>query len=74
MSAVNRFIQRRALPGVLPTLAGVQHPVLQRLYISRGITDMRELERGAAALLPFNSLKGIDAAVELLVQALSLQQ
>ncbi|MFT5545675.1 single-stranded-DNA-specific exonuclease RecJ [Rheinheimera aquimaris] len=74
MSAVNRFIQRRALPGVLPSLAGVQHPVLQRLYISRGITDMRELERGAAALLPFNSLKGIDAAVELLVQALSQQQ
>ena len=74
MSVVNRFIKRRELPGVFPTLKGVSHPVLQRLYVSRGITDAEQLSRGAANLLPFNRLKGIDAAVALLVNALKMQQ
>lgn len=74
MSDIKRFIQRRALPGVLPPLPGVQHAVLQRLYASRGIRSMAELERGAASLLPFTALKGIDTAVELLLNALQQQQ
>lgn len=50
------------------------HPVLRRLYQNRGISSSAELERGAAGLLPFNQLKGIDAAVELLSNALQQQQ
>lgn len=74
MSVINRFIQRRVLPGVLPSLPGVSHPVLQRLYASRGVSSAAELERGAASLLPFSALKGIDAAVALLIAALKQQQ
>lgn len=74
MSVVNRFIQRRALPGVLPLLDGVNHPVLQRLYASRGVSHAAELDRSAAGLLPFTALKGIDKAVALLLDALQQQQ
>ncbi|MEH8016131.1 single-stranded-DNA-specific exonuclease RecJ [Rheinheimera muenzenbergensis] len=74
MSVVNPSIVRRPLPGVLPDLANNLHPLLTRLYASRGVSNVSELERGAAGLLPFSSLKGIDAAVQLLCQALTLQQ
>ena len=74
MSVVNRFIQRRALPGVLPSLDGVNHPVLQRLYASRGVSHAAELDRSAARLLPFTALKDIDKAVALLLEALHQQQ
>ncbi len=50
------------------------HPILQRIYAHRGIGLPAELQRSAANLLPFNGLKGIAAAVELLVQALDQQQ
>ncbi|MDX5407535.1 MAG: single-stranded-DNA-specific exonuclease RecJ [Chromatiaceae bacterium] len=74
MSVVNRFIQRRALPGVLPSLDGINHPVLQRLYASRGVSHAAELDRSAARLLPFTALKDIDKAVALLLEALQQQQ
>ncbi|MBU2072010.1 MAG: single-stranded-DNA-specific exonuclease RecJ [Gammaproteobacteria bacterium] len=74
MSVVNPSIVRRPLPGVLPDLANNLHPLLTRLYASRGVSNASELERGAAGLLPFSSLKGIDAAVQLLCQALTQQQ
>lgn len=50
------------------------HPVLQRIYAHRGIALPEQLQRSAAHLLPFQKLKGIDAAVALLVTALSQQQ
>ncbi len=74
MTVVDRIIQRRALPGVLPELSGLAHPILQRLYASRGVTAAAELERGAANLLPFTALKGIEQAVALLLSALQQQQ
>lgn len=45
------------------------HPVLQRLYAHRGLSDARELERSAQQLLPFQQLKGLQAAVALLLDA-----
>lgn len=74
MSAVTRIIQRRELPGVLPDLPHNTHPVLQRLYACRGVKNAGELERGAGRLLPFQQLKGIDAATALLITALQQQQ
>ncbi|MEH8020164.1 single-stranded-DNA-specific exonuclease RecJ [Rheinheimera metallidurans] len=74
MTTINRFIQRRVLPGVFTELAAVSHPILARLYASRGISAMAQLERGAGALLPFSALKGIDDAVKLLIDALQQQQ
>lgn len=50
------------------------HPVLQRLYAHRGIGLPEQLQRSAAHLLPFHTLKGMAAAVELLLHALKHQQ
>lgn len=50
------------------------HPVLARVYAARGITELGQLERGLGELLPYQSLKGLDAALPLLVAALREQQ
>jgi len=46
------------------------HPLLRRLYAQRGVSDQRELERGAKFLHPWDGLSGIERAVALLHQAL----
>lgn len=50
------------------------HPLLQRIYASRGITSLLELERGFEHLLSFQNLLGMDAAVAYLADAISAQQ
>lgn len=47
------------------------HPLLRRLYASRGVKTATELERGVKGLLPRQQLDGIDAGVTLLQQALA---
>ena len=68
MNATHRIV-RRTVPEPMPELGDV-HPVLQRLYAARNVTGANELEYGLRNLLPWQKLKGIDAAVDLLVQAL----
>ena len=68
------MIERRPVPGVLPDITNSPHPILTRLYASRGISSAAQLERGAASLLPYSALKGIDSAVALLIDALQQQQ
>ncbi|MDX9994633.1 MAG: single-stranded-DNA-specific exonuclease RecJ [Rhodocyclaceae bacterium] len=46
------------------------HPLLARLYASRGIATAAELDTQLAALLPPEGLKGIDAAAVLLADAI----
>lgn len=43
------------------------HPVLARVYVARGVQNNAELELTLKRLLPWQSLKGIDAAVEQLL-------
>lgn len=50
------------------------HPLLARLYAARGIEDAAALDASLAQLLPPSGLKGIDAAAELLTQAIAQQQ
>ncbi len=50
------------------------HPILQRIYTSRGIKHESELSLDLHALLPFDALIGIDKACVRLEQALRLQQ
>jgi single-stranded-DNA-specific exonuclease len=50
------------------------HPLLQRLYTSRGIQSSQELETGLEHLLPFSLLKGIDELIAHLYAALQAQQ
>ena len=66
-------IESRPLPSHLPDLGDLP-PLLTRLYAARGVLSAVELDKGLARLLPYQQLKGIDAAVELLVQALQQQQ
>lgn len=66
------LIQQRPLPAQLPYL-GELPELLQRLYAARGVQSERELEKGLAHLLPYQQLKGIDQAVELLCQGLDKQ-
>ncbi|VXC36819.1 ssDNA exonuclease, 5' --_ 3'-specific [Pseudomonas sp. 8BK] len=46
--------------------------MLTRLYAARGVQSAAELDKGLARLIPYQQLKGMDAAVDLLV--LGLQQ
>ena len=62
-----RIVRRRPRCAPLPHLP----PLLARVYAHRGVADASELEDGLAHLLPYHDLKGIDAATDLLAEALS---
>ena len=49
-------------------------PLLQRIYAARGVRSGKELDYRLKQLPAPQSMRGIDAAVELLIQALSDQQ
>ncbi|MFY1666970.1 single-stranded-DNA-specific exonuclease RecJ [Pseudomonas sp. Pseu.R1] len=66
-------IESRQLPDTLPFLGDLP-PLLTRLYASRGVVSPDELDKGLARLIPYQQLKGIDAAVGLLVTALQQRQ
>ncbi len=66
-------IESRPLPERLPDL-GELPPLLTRLYAARGVCSAAELDRRLQALLPYSLLKGIEAAVALLQQALEQRQ
>ncbi|MBV6825130.1 single-stranded-DNA-specific exonuclease RecJ [Pseudomonas sp. PD9R] len=66
-------IEPRLLPATLPFLGDIP-PLLTRLYAARGVQSEAELDKSLARLIPFQQLKGIDAAVDLLVTALELRQ
>ena len=63
----------RPLPEILPFL-GEMPTLLTRLYAARGVQSQAELDKSLARLIPYQQLKGIDAAVDLLVQALDQRQ
>ncbi|AUQ42091.1 single-stranded-DNA-specific exonuclease RecJ [Yersinia ruckeri] len=50
------------------------HPLLRRLYATRGLKSPDELERGVKGLQPYGLLDGIEAGVNLLQQALVERQ
>jgi len=66
------FIKRRIIEGVdqLDSLT----PMMQRIYAARGITELKDLEKGLSALLPFDDLKDIEKAANRLSQAIYQQQ
>ncbi|WP_435607595.1 single-stranded-DNA-specific exonuclease RecJ [Pseudomonas knackmussii] len=66
-------IDPRPLPATLPDLGNLP-PLLTRLYAARGVKSADELDKGLARLIPYKLLKGVDAAVELLVEALEKRQ
>lgn len=66
-------IQRRPEPD-LSLLPDSIPPILKRIYINRGITDMAQLETSARGLHSYQKLGGIDQAVALLFQAIKEQK
>ena len=66
-------IEPRPLPEILPFL-GEMPTLLTRLYAARGVQSQAELDKSLARLFPYQQLKGIDAAVDLLVLALEQRQ
>lgn len=50
------------------------NPVLQRVYLARGVKSDLELEQGLEHLLPYQSLLNMDTAVACLFDALSQQK
>jgi single-stranded-DNA-specific exonuclease len=66
-------IESRPLPATLPDLGDLP-ALLTRLYAARGVQSAAELDKGLARLTPYQQLKGMDAAVDLLVLALRQQQ
>ena len=66
-------IEPRPLPETLPFL-GEMPTLLTRLYAARGVQSQAELDKSLARLFPYQQLKGIDAAVDLLVVALEQRQ
>lgn len=68
------FIERRPAPEHLPSALSGLHPVLARIYASRGINSPEELGRQLKELLPDSAMHGMDAAVARLVQALQQRE
>jgi len=66
-------IDTRPLPPQLPDLGDLP-PLLVRLYAARGVQSTAELSHSLSQLAPWHLLKGIDNAVELLLQARQTQQ
>jgi single-stranded-DNA-specific exonuclease len=71
---MNKIIVRRDIGSTADSLPGDLHPVLRRIYLSRALSDARELHYALDALHPFTALSGIDAACELLSAALQERQ
>ena len=66
-------IQRRPEPE-LSLLPDTIPELLRRLYLSRGVTDLAQLEKSARGLHSYQKLFGIEQAVELLFHAVEQQK
>ena len=69
---MNKRIVRKALPsGSIGDLHPI--PLLQRLYALRGLRDASELDLSLERMIPVSELKGVQPAVELLLQHFAKQ-
>ena len=65
------IIQRREIKSYPNTWSDwKEHPLLKKLYFSRGVVDPSELEMGLDKLLTFHDLKQIDLATDLIYQVM----
>ncbi|TDF38294.1 single-stranded-DNA-specific exonuclease RecJ [Alteromonadaceae bacterium M269] len=55
-------------------LSSELHPKIRQIYASRGIKDTTELDRSTRSLAHYNQLKGVDAAVVVLAEAIQQQK
>lgn len=69
-----KHIRRYALPEQIPSAISNLHPLLQRIYLARGISSQNELDYSLNQLLPYHKLSDVDKAVNYLYEALLKQQ
>lgn len=67
------IVRRPVLAELLDSLSHI-HPILQRIYSTRGISDPTQLMLTLQQLLPFTLLKGIDLAARHLADAVMNQK
>lgn len=67
------LIKRRNVPIDIPPLSGI-HPLIDRIYRARGISEIAQTEKSLKALLPFHTLTDIDKACQRLELALRRQE
>lgn len=72
--AIKKIIVRRESLNVIPQFEDILHPVLQRVYLHRGICSSVETEKNLTALIPYHQLLHADHAADYLVEALQQQQ
>ncbi|GAB4361526.1 MAG: single-stranded-DNA-specific exonuclease RecJ [Gammaproteobacteria bacterium] len=62
-------IRRRPVPDAEGRFPDPLHPVLRRIFLSRGVRDAQEIDYSLATLPPVERMKGMEAAVALLADA-----
>lgn len=64
-----RIVRRELLAqGCAPALSDDLHPVLRRVYISRGVRTPADLDTSLERMIPVGTLEGVPAAVDLLLR------
>ncbi len=71
---MNTIIERRQFDQAAAKKLALDSPLLARIYQSRGVTDVAQLNNGLDQLLAPVTLKGIPEAVKRLQQAIEQQQ
>jgi single-stranded-DNA-specific exonuclease len=71
IASIERRFRQRPVPEGPHTLPADLHPVLQRVYLARGVTSAAELDYSLERLAPPALLKGIGEATALLAEALA---
>ena len=69
-SVAKPVIKRREAPSNDASLFANVHPVLRRVYLNRGLTSEEQLDRTLKRLPSYQSLSGIERAVDLIQQAI----
>lgn len=68
-TAASRVIRRRVVTETHVDFAGGMHPVLRRVFLSRGVGGVQDLDYSLNGLPPAGALAGMDAAVALMKEA-----
>jgi single-stranded-DNA-specific exonuclease len=63
-----RVVRREFRPHECAGLSSDLHPVLQRIYVTRGVRTAADLDMSLERLLPVGTLEGVPAAVDLLLR------
>jgi len=63
-----RIVRRELLSQDATTFGAGLHPVLRRIYISRGVKTPADLDTSLERMIPVGTLEGVPAAVDLILQ------